>query len=198
MLLDDEWQKRSTSSGELLYRSLWDQLPHDLSASVLDKLERCFNEDDDGRSGLQSILTQRLVSSSWKDAVAAYRGGKITLDADRQSDLKDLAKTLPNIRELSIQGKSAKDDQHEGPFPSLFWYLSPSSRGDTSSEEEECLDMSLLPENLMGLSLSHCSLELSSFRNMRCAGLTSLKLDHVQNLPREKSKLMQYLPRLQV
>ena len=173
---------------------MWNELDHNLSDSILKKLEEPYSECKNARGGLQDILSFRLVSKSWKAAAAEYTGD-IVVEPQNQTDLHSLNKTLPNIANLHVKSKSAK---YMEPVSAFNWLSSLSYKEETHRGEKLPLDMSLLPASLVDLKLSNCRIDPSSFQNLRSTSLTSLRLNGVQERPTKVCQLFSYLPQLQV
>lgn len=146
-------------------RSLWNELDHKLSNSILTKLENSYNEYSNPMGGLQQMLSLRLVSKPWKEAAAQYTG-KMVVEPQDQSDLHNLRSILPNITELHVNSKSSEYKSEYIQPVSAFTQLSSLSYTKTLSMEVGLpLDMSFLPATLVELNLNNCRVNPSSFFN---------------------------------
>ena len=174
------------------YRSKWDSLPHHLTNLIIEKLEDSFSPFGDTSGALKAFLLLRSVSKSWNAAIAQY-DGKMSVKAHRASDLLRLIHLLPYISKLSISGSSSPYQQFLAALPQPLT-LSQAQAG----KDESLLDVSPLPESLVGLRLSHCQVNPASFEHLRSLSLTALDLQYIQNTPAEVHQLLHCLPQLQV
>lgn len=149
----------------------------------------------DGFGARSSIASMRLVSKAWLAAVIAYPGILSLISIEKQADLAELHKLMPNM--VGLEMVSLQKELNLEPISALthLTYLSLSGHDPFG---ELYADLSPLPKSLRKLQISMAHVPPDCFENLKFVELRSLSFEIRQNEEPEVWKLLQCLPKLEV
>ena len=106
-----------------------------------------------------------------------------------------LCSMLPKMSELFINSKPVQSIK---PLTAFTWLSSPDFMPKGEVRYGLSLDMSLLPLNLVILSLASYSIDSTGFASLKRVRVPSLSLDRIENAQAGECDLLQSLPKLWV
>ena len=150
--------------------------------------------------GQRAFYSMGLVSTAWHDAIRGYPGTLWGIHVWNSNQVRRLHWIMPGVKSLELYSTDKAIDLRGLTTLTGLTHLSLAPHSSTTAEpdRELWLNLAALPSSLSSLYLKCSYIDPARFQFFQCVGLTSLSLHYGESARPQISRLLQYLPKLEV